>query len=129
MAWGWVTIVAMLALVQYVYLGLLVGRARGLYGVEAPATTGHALFERAYRIHQNTLEQLIVFLPGLVAFGSYVDPLWAAIVGVVYLIGRTWYAVGYQADPKKRGPGMMMTFLANAVLVLGGLIGAVLSLV
>jgi uncharacterized membrane protein YecN with MAPEG domain len=129
MEWGWVTIVAMLALVQYIVLGGLVGRARGQYGIEAPATTGHPLFERAYRIHQNTLEQLIVFLPALVAFASFVDAFWGAIVGVVYLIGRTWYAAGYQADPAKRGPGMMVTFLANTVLVLGGLIGAVLALV
>ena len=61
------TIIAMLALVQYLAFGLFVGRARGKFGVDAPATTGHPEFERYFRAHYNTLEQLIVFLPALSA--------------------------------------------------------------
>lgn len=125
---AYVTIVAMLALLQFVYLGLQVGRARGQFGVEAPATTGNEMFERVYRIHINTLEQLVVFLPALYAFASYVHPIWAAGLGILYVVGRAVYAAGYRADPKKRGTGMMLTFIANIALVLGGLIGAGLTL-
>ena len=124
----WVTIVALVALVEYLYFGLLVGRARGQYNIEAPATSGHPMFERAFRIHQNTLEQLIVFVPALYAFASYVHPLWAAGIGIVFVVGRAVYAAGYQAEPKKRGAGMMLSFIPNVVLLIGGLVGAALKL-
>jgi uncharacterized membrane protein YecN with MAPEG domain len=125
----WITIVALLALLQYVFFGLMVGRARGQYGVEAPATSGHEMFDRVYRVHQNTLEQLVVFVPALVAFGHFVSPFWGALIGVLYIAGRFVYSAGYRADPAKRGTGMMMTFVANAVLALGALIGAALALI
>jgi glutathione S-transferase len=124
----WVTIVALVAVLEYLFFGLQVGRARGTYKVDAPATTGHEMFERAFRIHQNTLEQLVVFLPSLFAFASYVSTIWAAGIGLVFIVGRAVYATGYQAEPKKRGTGMMITFGANAVLLLGGLVGAALKL-
>jgi uncharacterized membrane protein YecN with MAPEG domain len=124
---AWVTIVGLLAVLQYMYFGLEVGRARGQYGINAPATTGHEMFDRVYRVHQNSLEQLVVFLPALAAFAAYVSALWGAVVGLVYIVGRFVYSAGYRADPEKRGTGMMITFLASAVLVLGGLGGAALA--
>jgi len=51
-----VAIVIGLALVEYFVFGLLVGRARQQYGVAAPAMSGHPLFERYVRVHQNTME-------------------------------------------------------------------------
>jgi uncharacterized membrane protein YecN with MAPEG domain len=124
----YVAIVAMLALLEYFFFGAQVGRARGQYGIEAPATTGHPMFERLYRIHQNTLEQLMMFLPAMYVFAVYVHPLWAAGIGLMFVIGRAMYAIGYAADPAKRGTGMMIGFIATSVLLLGGLIGAVITL-
>jgi glutathione S-transferase len=118
----------MLALLEYFFFSIKVGQARGKYGVKAPATSGNEIFERYHRVHQNTLEQLIIFLPALMAFGSYVSPTWAALVGVVFIVGRALYFNGYVADPEKRGTGVLVSVLANAVLVLGALIGAVLAL-
>lgn len=125
---AYVTIVALLAVIEYVYFSAEVGRARGKYGIKAPATSGHEMFDRVFRIHQNTLEQLVVFFPGLYAFAAFVDPVWAAGIGLLFVIGRAVYFTGYKADPEKRGTGMMIGFLANVVLVLGGLIGAVITL-
>ena len=124
---AFVTIIAMLALIQYIAFGLLVGRARGKFGVEAPATTGHPEFERYFRAHYNTLEQLIVFLPALLAAGYFLNELLAVAAGAVFLIGRSLYFRTYVKDPGTRGPGMMLTFLANVVLVVSGLVGAVLA--
>ena len=121
-------VVCMLALIEYIVFSLLVGRARGLYGVEAPATSGHELFDRYYRVHINTLEQLAVFLPAVVAFAIVISDLWAAILGLLFVAGRALYAVQYVKDPASRGPGMGLGFLANVVLVLGALGGAVTSL-
>lgn len=122
---AFVTIIAMLALIQYLAFGLLVGRARGKFGVEAPATTGHPEFERYFRAHYNTLEQLIVFLPALFAAGYFLDERLAVASGAVFLIGRSLYFRTYVKDPGTRGPGMMLTFLANLVLIVSALVGAV----
>ena len=86
-------IVIGLTALQFLYFGMLVGKAREKYGVKAPATTGHEIFERHFRVQQNTLENLILFLPGLYLFAHYASPRWAAILGVVFLVGRQLYAV------------------------------------
>ncbi len=126
---AWVILVAMLALLQFVFFGIKVGQARGKYGVKAPATTGNEIFERYNRVHQNTMEQLIVFIPGLFAFAHLISPVWAAGIGVVYIVGRFMYYSGYIADPEKRGTGTMVTMLASQVLVLGSIVGVVLALI
>ena len=123
-----VYVVILLALILYTVLGLLVGRARAAHGVKAPAITGPEEFERTFRAHQNTLESLIVFVPAVWIFGMVVDPLWAAIIGVVYLIGRVVYARGYIGAAQKRGPGMMIGVIATAILVLGSLVGLILTM-
>ncbi len=123
----YVDIVTALAVLQYLVFGFKVGSARERYGVRAPAVTGHEIFERRFRVQQNTLEQLIAFLPGLYLFGRYWHPVWGAAIGVVYLVGRELYSAAYVRDPAKRGPGFGLSFLAVAVLVVGGLCGAVLT--
>jgi uncharacterized membrane protein YecN with MAPEG domain len=125
---AYVDIVTALAVLQFVVFGFKVGGARGKYGVKAPAITGNEIFERHFRVQQNTLEQLIVFIPGLYLFSHYFNPLWAAALGVVYLIGREVYAASYVKDPAKRGAGFGLTFLPTVVLVAGGLVGAVMRL-
>jgi glutathione S-transferase len=124
----YVAIVASLALVEYLLFSLAVGQARGKYGVKAPATTGHPVFERHYRVHLNTLEQLVVFLPALFLFASYVNASIAALLGLAFVVGRAIYARSYVADPEKRTAGFLIGYLANAVLLLGGLVGAIWSL-
>ena len=125
---AYVDIVTALAVLQFVVFGFRVGKARGRYGVKAPAITGNEIFERYFRVQQNTLEQLIVFLPGLYLFSHYFSPPVAAVLGAVYLVGREVYAATYVKDPAKREMGYGLTFLPMVILVLGGLIGAVREL-
>lgn len=113
----------LLALLEYTVMAALVGRARGRYGIKAPATTGHPAFERVNRVHINTLENLIVFVPAVWIFGVYVSALWAAVLGVVFVLARALYAVGYYRAAEQRGPGAGITGIVNIVLVVGGLIG------
>src|SRR5580698_1490110 len=108
---AYVDIVTALAVLQFLVFGFRVGGARGRYGVKAPAITGNETFERYFRVQQNTLEQLIVFLPGLYLFSHYFRPLVAAVLGAVYLIGREIYAATYVKEPAKRGMGFGLTFL------------------
>ena len=122
-----VVIVTVLALVQYVYFGVQVGGARQKSGVKAPAIAGDQDFERVNRVHQNTLEQLVVLIPALWLYAHYVNPLWGAGFGVVYLVGRFIYSAAYKKDPSTRSVGFMMTFLPGAVMLLWVLVVAVLS--
>lgn len=121
-------IVTLLALLLFIYSFLAVGMARKKYGVAAPATTGHAAFEVVYRVQMNTLEQLVLFLPALWLFSEYVSPLWAGLLGLVWLVGRVLYSVSYIKDPKSRGPGFMISFIAVLVLLLGTAVGVVMRI-
>lgn len=120
-----VAIVTVLALLQFFWLSLQVGRARGRYGVAAPATTGNEVFERHFRVHMNTLEQLVMFLPSLWIFAAYISPLWAAALGVVFILGRAIYAMSYVRDPKTRSLGFGLTFLPTFAMLIGILAWAV----
>jgi glutathione S-transferase len=122
-----VVIVTVLALVQYTFFGIQVGGARRKSGVKAPATSGDQQFECVNRVHQNTLEQLVVFIPALWLYAHYVNPLWGAGMGVVYLIGRFIYSAAYTKDPSSRSLGFMLTFLPGAVMLLWVLVDAVMS--
>lgn len=99
-----------------------VGRARGKYEIKAPAVSGHPAFERAYRVQMNTLEQTVLFLPTLWLAASYGFGGWAGIAGLVWLVGRGWYAVAYLKDPAKRGPGFALAMFGwIALLVMAGI--------
>lgn len=120
----YVHIVALLAILQFIYFSILVGQARGKYGIKAPAMTGNEHFERAARVQMNTLEQLVCFLPALLIAAVYWSPVYVAALGVVYLVGRAIYQRAYVADPAKRGLGFMLTFMPTVLLALAGLVGA-----
>ncbi len=122
-----VAIVVLLALLEYLFFGLRVGAARAKYGVKAPAITGDPAFERYFRIHQNTLENLVVFIPAIWLFGLYISPIWAAGIGLVFVIARLLYYLGYAVAPEKRAAGFGIGWLACVVLVIGALVGAVLE--
>lgn len=118
-----------LALVEYIVMAALVGRARAKHGIHAPAMTGHPDFERANRVHVNTLENLIIFIPAVWIFAAYVDTRWAAALGALFVVARALYAAGYLRAAAKRSIGAGITGIVNMVLVVGGLIGLVRALV
>lgn len=124
----WTILISLLALTQYLWFGFLVGRARGRYGVVAPAVTGHPIFERYYRVQMNTLELLVLLLPSLAYASLYVAPLWPVLLGVVYLIGRQLYCAAYVADPAKRELGFSLSMLPIVALLLIGIVGSILRL-
>jgi glutathione S-transferase len=124
----WTALVILLALIEYMVFGFLVGGARARYKISAPATTGHPDFERTFRVHYNTLEMLVVFVPAILLFGIYLNPRWGAIIGAVFVVGRALYAIGYIRAPEKRGIGAMLSFAALTVLLAGGVFGVVRAL-
>lgn len=123
----YVTLVAVLAIIQFMIFGILVGKAREKYGVKAPAISGNELFERAFRVQMNTLEQLVCFLPALFLAATYWPQPYVAATGVVYLVGRELYRRAYVADPAKRGTGFMLTVIPTFLLLIASLVGALMS--
>ena len=121
---AYVLLVIVLALLQFMVFGIAVGRARARYGVHAPAVAGNEHFERYFRVHMNTLEQLVVFLPAIWLFAQFVSPHWAAGLGGVYLAGRTLYFLSYVKDPKSRGLGFALTSVPTLVMLAGVLLEA-----
>lgn len=124
----YVAIITTLGLLQAFYFAVQVGQQRIKHGINAPATSGHPDFERAYRAHQNTLEQLIIVVPAMWIFASYWRPEIAAGLGLVFIIGRQIYRSAYVGDPSTRSMGFSIGALATAILLLGSLVGAIMNL-
>lgn len=122
-----VHVVIALAVIEYFVFGALVGRARVKAGIDAPAMTGDAILERHIRVHYNTLELMVTFIPAILLFATYISEIAAAVLGLVFIIGRLIYFRAYIADPKKRGPGFGLSVLPTMIMLLGGLGGAVLA--
>jgi len=121
------SLVTLLALLEYSILGVMVGRARQTYGVEPPATTGNPDFERYFRVHVNTLEALIVFIPAVWIFSLAVNYHLGVLLGLLFVIARIVYAAGYLSAASKRSTGAAASALINAILVLVPLIWIIIK--
>lgn len=118
---SYVALVTIAAILVYFWMSLQVGRARAKCGISAPAMTGDPILERTIRVHYNTLEWLPIFLVSLWLFAIYWIDWVAALLGVIWIVGRILYALGYVSDPGKRELGFMVQALATAVLLFGAL--------
>lgn len=117
-------LVSLLALMLYFILTFKVGLARGRFGIQAPATTGNADFERYYRVQMNTLEHIVILLPAMWSFAyTWAAPNLGAAFGGLWIVGRIIYAVTYYKDAKKRSPGFFIALFATLILIIGAFIG------
>jgi glutathione S-transferase len=122
------SLAVVLALLVYLVLGFLVGAARGKFNVPAPASSGHPEFDKRYRVHMNTLEQLALFLPAVFLAVPVLGDMVTAAIALVWSLGRIIYARAYFADAAKRGPGFGLTFFPTLILIGAGGYGAVRAL-
>lgn len=122
---NYVDLVAVLAVAQLVFFSILVGRARGLYGIKAPAVSGHEMFERVYRVQMNTLELMVALLPALFIAAKYWPQEYVAGVGAIYLIGRLVYWRSYTAAPASRAVGFALSMFPILFLLIAALAGIV----
>lgn len=123
---GLVTVISVLV---FFWMGIKVGGVRTKLNVPAPNMTGPDEFMRVLRVHENTMEGLLIFLPLLWLFALTSHDLWAAVVGIIYPIGRLLYARGYYAAADKRGTGFSIGLLSTAVLLLGSVYQMVMLVV
>lgn len=125
---AWINLVTLCALIEYFVFGWLVGKARGKYGVKAPATSGHEVFDRYFRVQQNTLELLIIFVPALWIAAQYWNPMWIAAIGAVYVVGRIVYLRGYVSNPGSRHIGFLLSTVPIVALILAAAVGVARAL-
>ncbi|MBA3921132.1 MAG: MAPEG family protein [Nostocaceae cyanobacterium] len=123
------SLITALTLLVYLVVTINVGRARAKYKVPVPQMTGDPNFERVIRVQQNTLEQMVFFLPSLWLFSIYVSPLWGSLLGAVWVVGRIAYAWGYYQAAEKRALGFGISVISASVLLLGSLVGIILKLI
>jgi glutathione S-transferase len=122
-------IVTCLAILFYFMTSIRVARARVAFGVKVPAISGNSDFERVFRVQMNTLEWMPIFLPSLWLFAVYVSDAGAALIGLVWIVGRILYMLGYEHAAEKRSRGFGVQALACSILLLGSLGAIVWQLV
>src|SRR5215468_11130761 len=116
-------IVTLLAVAFYFFLATRVATAHGKFDVRLPATTGNPDFERIFRAHMNTLEWMPTFLVPLWLCAIYFSDVAAMVVGLVWIVGRALYFVGYTRAAEKRLPGFFIQSTACLLLFLGAAAG------
>ena len=124
-----VALVILLSVVEYQFFSVKVGMARGKYDIKAPAITGHEVFDRYYRVHMNTLEQLIVFIPAILVFAYFGNPVYAAGLGAFFPVGRIIYFISYVKDPAKRSLGFIVGWIPMVLMVIAGLVSVVAQII
>ena len=124
MKWtAWATIAVLLT---YIWILANVAMARGKYKVVAPSIDGPIEFQSVYRVQINTVEQMLLFLPALWMCAYFFSDRWAAAGGIVWIVGRIVYALGYYKDPAKRELGFGIGMVATVALMAGTVIGLVI---
>ncbi|GBF92519.1 microsomal glutathione S-transferase [Raphidocelis subcapitata] len=101
--------------------------ARKKFGIEYPQMYAEGngeearIFNCTQRSHQNTLETAPAMCI-MVAMLGLVHPVTAAVLNLVWAVGRIFYATGYSTgDPKKRLPGAAasgLAYLASIIITL-----------
>jgi glutathione S-transferase len=120
------SIVTLLVVLFYFFIATRVPLARRKFNVQLPAISGHPEFERVFRVHQNTLEWMPTFILPLWLCAMYLSDAGAAALGVVWIVGRAIYYVGYVRDVKGRIPGFFLQSVACFLLIVGAIVGMVM---
>lgn len=114
---AWVAAVVWGVAILLLVVTVITGRMRGRHGVVAPAVTGHPMFERAYRVQMNTIEQAVLFLPAFLLAAHFGNANMACALGAIWLFARVGYLITYLREPRSRGPAFVLGMLAVLVLL------------
>ena len=125
----YVGLVSSLALLLTYFTMFKSGMARMRFKVPAPSHEGPEEYVCHVRAHQNTIEHLAMYLPGMWLFAFAVDPLWAAGIGVIWPVARLFYALGYYKGADSRRLPLYISMPVVYTFLLGAPIGFVVKLI
>jgi glutathione S-transferase len=114
-------LVTCLSIALYFFTSIQVAKARAALGIKVPATSGNPDFERVFRVQMNTLEWMPIFLPSLWLFALYISDPIAAALGVIWIVGRILYMIGYSQEAARRSRGFVIQAGAAVILWVGAL--------
>jgi len=127
--YGYVILVAISTWILLNWMGMQVMKARKKYEVQYPNLySNNHNFNCIQRAHQNTIENIPMFLVFLLIAGLHLPRL-SAVFGITYLISRVVYAFGYYTgDPAKRNRGVfgyigLLGLIVNCILFALNLLG------
>lgn len=115
--------VTLLAILVTIGTAILVARVRRSTGIQPPAMSGDPRLERALRVQGNTTEGFIVFLPALWLAALYFQGWVPPIIGLVWCLGRIFYAAGYVADAERRHLGFAVCMFSVIILMILAAVG------
>lgn len=119
---------ALIVLLQF-WFAFLVGRERTRSKIKAPGMSGDPKLECALRVQANTIEQFVMFLPALLIAMPLLGDIYAALVALLWIVGRVLFAQGYMRDPSARGTGFIITIVALAIALVCGIVAAIRNLI
>lgn len=125
---AWPALITLLNVILLIWTMFMVGGARRKHAIHAPATSGHPDFDRVFRVQMNTLESSVIFLPCLWLAAVHWNAYYAGYIGLAWIFGRVWYAIGYARAARLRSAGFGLAFLANILLLGAAIYGLLVPL-
>jgi uncharacterized MAPEG superfamily protein len=92
--------------VQYVWMGMRVGKSRRVHKIAPPSMSGPPDFECRMRVFANQAEQAPHFIASVLLSAIMADPRLAAAIGAAWIVIRTMYALAYTPENCKGGKFM-----------------------
>jgi uncharacterized membrane protein YecN with MAPEG domain len=123
------SLVTLMIALYYLWVAIHVSMVRGKVKIPAPAVSGDPLLERAIRVQMNAVENAPAILPALWLAAFWMSDIWAAAVGLVWVLARVAYLTMYMSNPASRGPAFGAQFFAILILIGMAFAGIVLSLI
>jgi glutathione S-transferase len=124
----YVGLVSGLALLVTYFTMFKSGMGRSKFGVSAPDHSGPDEYNRRVRAHQNTVEHLVMYLPGMWLFAVAVSPIWAAGIGIIWPVARFFYAIRYHKSAEGRMLPLYVSMPVVYTFLLGSPIGFIVML-
>lgn len=102
-------LITLLALLQTFALDVYISFSKFKHGVQDPEIVNNENFKKIYKIYNNTVSDLILFLPLIWIFASLESDRMAGVLGLIWLFGRFHYDISFFKNPATRTISMATT--------------------
>ena len=114
-------------IIANLYFGIEVGRARQRLGIEDPAVSGDE-FDRYFRAHQNSLEQLIIFFTGRFSNRLFGLLHYLCRLRCLLFVGQSDLFPQLRQRAQKGPWVLFLSFFSSVILIMTSLVSSLLIL-